>query len=182
MAKANVELLRHNPLSKIPTLIAPDGIALFDSNVICEYLDSSFPPVMLFPQSGAARWQALRWNALGSGVLDALVLWRFERNRPEAKQSAEVLHTYGIKYDAWMAQLEAEISALSATAFGIGHIAMGCVFGYLDFRFTDLDWRPTHPRCAAWFSEFMRRPSAQKTVPYEGVPPPSTYEHLWPPV
>lgn len=182
MAKANSELLRYNPLSKIPTFIAPDHGALFDSDVICEYLDSSFPPATLFPQSGAARWQALRWNALGSGALDALVLWRFERNRPEAKQSAEVLQAYRIKYDAWIAQLEEEIPALSATAYGIGHIAMGCVFGYLDFRFADLDWRPPHPRCAAWFNEFMQRPSAQKTVPYEGVPPPGRYEHLWAPV
>ena len=182
MTKANVELLQHNPLSKIPTLVTPGIGSLFDSDVICEYLDSNFPPTTLFPQSGAARWQALRWNALGSGVLDALVLWRLERNRPEAQQSVEVLKAYEVKYNAWMPQLEAEIAALEATAYGIGHIAIGCVFGYLDFRFQDLDWRRNHPRCAAWFSEFMKRPAAQRTVPYEGSPPPGPYRHLWAPV
>lgn len=81
-----------------------------------------------------------------------------------------------------MARLEAEMPAVAATPFGIGHIPIGCLFGYLDFRFADLAWRPGHPRCQAWFDEFMTRASARRTVPYENTPPADAADHLWQPV
>ncbi len=180
MAKANLELLRHNPLGKIPTLVTADGVALFDSDVICEYLDATFPPCWLWPAAGGDHWSALRWNALGTGALDALVLWRFERNRPPPQQMAEVLRAYETKMQAVLELIEQEIPALAANPFGIGHIPIGCLFGYLDFRFPDLDWRGTHPRSAAWFRDFMQRPSFLRTLPYEGACP--VGDHLWPAV
>jgi glutathione S-transferase len=179
MVKANVDLLAYNPLSKIPTLVTSDGDTLFDSDVICEYLDTTFPPSTLCPAAGKERWSALRWNALGSGALDSLVLWRFERNRPPTHQMPEVLRAYEIKMQAVLALVEKEMPALESTAYGLGHIAIGCVFGYMDFRFPNLDWHAGHPRSAAWFRDFfMQRPSSRRTIPYEGACP--SDDHLWP--
>ena len=176
IVEPNLALMRDNPLSKIPTLITDDGMVLFDSDVICEYLDIQFPTPQLFPPAGDARWRALRWNALASGTLDALVLWRFERNRPTEQQSVATLQAYSIKLQATLALIEAEMPALANTPFAIGHIALGCVFGYLDFRFADLPWRTDHPRAAAWYSRFLQRPSVSRTEPFEGTAP---ADHLW---
>lgn len=172
----NLALMRANPLSKIPTLIVDDGLTLFDSDVICEYLDVQFPTPQLLPPGGDPRWRALRWNALGSGALDALVLWRFERSRPPEQQSAAAQSAYATKMHATLALLEAEMPELADAPFAIGHIAIGCVFGYLDFRFADISWRSAHPRSAAWYSQFLLRTSVRRTVPFEGTAP---AEHLW---
>lgn len=176
LLEPNLALMRDNPLSKIPTLIADGGQALFDSDVICEYLDVRFPAPRLIPLAGDARWQTLRWNALGSGALDALVLWRFERNRPLPQQSDRTIKAYETKMRATLALMETEMAQLEQTSFGLGHIAIGCVFGYLDFRFADVSWRTDHPRSAAWYSHFQSRPSVRRTVPFEGAAP---LDHLW---
>jgi glutathione S-transferase len=87
MTTANVDLLTDNLLSKIPTLILDDGTVLYDSAVICEYLDSLHGGSKLFPPDGPARWTALRRQALGDGFLDLLILWRYERQRAQPLQS-----------------------------------------------------------------------------------------------
>ena len=69
-------LLAANPLSKVPCLLTQDGEALFDSPVICEYLDSIGDAPPLFPDHGATRWVALRYQALGDGMMDAAVMAR----------------------------------------------------------------------------------------------------------
>jgi glutathione S-transferase len=181
MLKANESLMHLNPLSKIPTLETGTHV-LFDSDVICEFLDAAFPTPLLFPAVGDERWRALRWNALASGALDMLVLWRFELNRPEQQQSPTALQVYEQKCSATLARIETEMPALQASGFGIGHVAMGCVFGYLDFRFASLGWRKGRPQSAAWFEQFMLRPSAQATMPYEGVYPLAGITPFWKPV
>jgi glutathione S-transferase len=164
MNQANPAVLRDNPLGKIPTLVTDDGQALFDSDVICGYLDSLHTGARLIPHEGEARWQVLRWNALGSGALDALVLWRNERMRPEPHRSQETLTAYGQKMVATLQWVEAQVPALEAAPFSLGHIAIGCMFGYLDLRFADaLDWRAARSRSAAWFQRFAERPSARQT-------------------
>jgi glutathione S-transferase len=180
MVKPNQELQHFNPLSKIPTLILPQGTALFDSDVINEYLDTTYPPAILHAPAGPMRWEQRRWCALGSGLLDALVLWRNERNRPLAGQSAEILTAFEIKVQASLRRLEAEVGDLGRAAFAIGHVAIGCVFGYLDFRFPDIGWRASFPGCRVWFDELAQRPSIRRTVPYEGSPPAASEPHLWP--
>jgi glutathione S-transferase len=167
MNKPNAELMRDNPLSKLPTLVLDDGRSLFDSFVICEYLDSLHAGAPLVPKSGEPRWQALRWHALGSGFLDMLVLWRNERDRESQKQLPELLEAFATKNRATLGRLEREIPALEAAPFGIGHIAIVCALGYLDFRFPQSDWRSGHPRLAAWFTMQSQRPSVQKTVPLD---------------
>jgi glutathione S-transferase len=179
IAMPNVELQRFNPLSKIPTLTTADGSALFDSDVICEYLDTTNPPMTLYPASGPARWQALRWCALGTGMLDILVLWRTERNRPRPQQMQTILDAQADKINAALDLIEAELPEVRATPLAIGHIALGCALGYLDFRFADIDWRGSRPRARTWFAEFLRRPSVLRTTPYEKEPPAQSTPHFW---
>jgi glutathione S-transferase len=163
MNKANQEVMADNPLSKIPTLVLDDGTALFDSDVICEYLDGLHAGPRLFPADGEARWTTLRWNALASGFIDALVLWRNERMRPDGHQSLPTLQAYAEKTDATLAWIEREIGDFAARPLSIGHVALGCALGYLDLRFDDLGWRQGRPRTSAWMSLFMLRPSAVAT-------------------
>jgi glutathione S-transferase len=182
MVLANVELMKYNPLSKIPTLITEDGSALFDSDVICEYFDVNYGVARLIPPEAGPRWQALQWNALGSGGLDAAVLWRFERNRPVDQQSADTLKAYEAKLHHTLAYIENEIPVVRVTPFGIGHIALGCYLGYLDFRFRDIDWRTNHVASAAWYSQFAERPSVRATMPYEpseSIDGPTRSRSIW---
>jgi glutathione S-transferase len=165
MGAPNPALLPDNPLNKIPTLVLDDGTILYDSGVICEYLDSLHEGGKLFPAEGPARWAALRRQALGDGFLDFLLLWRHERERPQPLQP--LLAAFATKYQATMRFLEQEASPLSATPFGIGHIAIGCSLSYLDFRFAHIDWRKQHAAIAAWHTAFVQRPSAKATQAVE---------------
>jgi glutathione S-transferase len=165
MTQPNRELMVHNPLGKIPTLIAEDGSVLFDSTVICEYFDSLHKKPKLFPKSPARRWQALRWHALGDNMLDTLVLWRNECLRPLAQQSPETIVGFLVKTQTALDALEKEAPELAKAPFGIGHVAIGVALGYIDFRFPDLKWRDKRGRIAAWYQSFARRPSARATAP-----------------
>jgi glutathione S-transferase len=167
MTAPNHALMRDNPLSKIPTLITDDGMVLFDSLVICEYLDSVHAGPKLFPVDAAGRWQALRWHALGNGMLDAGILWRNERLRPEIKQSREILSAFDAKTRAALDLLDEEAEALSSARLTIGHVAIGCALGYLDFRFPELAWRSGRKHIANWFEPFSERPSMRLTKPAE---------------
>lgn len=165
MLKPNAELMRANPLSKIPTLVLDDGRTLFDSAVICEYLDS-LAGGTLFPKEAPARWAALRWHALGDGLLDALILWRNERER--AAPLPALLAAFACKTEACLQLLETEVAALRASDFGIGHLTLVCALGYLDYRFDSLGWRDQAPELAAWFAQMQQRPSVAATEPVDG--------------
>jgi glutathione S-transferase len=161
----NADLARANPLVKIPALILDDGTALFDSRVICEYLDTLGNVPRLFPATGIERWNALRSQSLCDGVLDAAVLTRYEMAvRPEALRWKDWIAGQRKKIDGGVDALEREQSSWGRT-FGIGQIGAACVLGYLDFRFPDIDWRSAHPRLKAWFEEASERPSLQDTAP-----------------
>jgi len=165
MLKPNPTLMADNPLSKIPTLVRADGSTLFDSAVICEYLNDHAGG-NLFPPSGEARWQALRWNAFGDGLLDALILWRNERERDVPLEA--LLVAFEVKTRACLALLDKEAEALGCAPFSIGHVALGCALGYLDYRFGTLGWRERAPRLAAWFATLQAGSSFQSTEPIDG--------------
>lgn len=167
MRKPNAELMRDNPLSKLPTLVLDDGRALFDSLVICEYLDGLHAGEPLVPLAGSERWEVLRWHSLGSGFLDMLVLWRNERDRERERQLPDLLQAFAAKNHATLARLEEEAAALDGAPFRIGHISIACALGYLDFRFPDMDWRNGHPRAAGWFAAVSQRPSVRLTMPVD---------------
>ena len=158
----NADVMAVNPLNKIPTLILDDGTALYDSRVICEYFDTLHDGPKLFPSETAARWTALRRQALGDGLMEVLVLRLGEQNRPQQAQSEKHLAAYRLKIAATLDRLEAEVGTLS-TPIGIGHIAIGCALAHHDFRFAADAWRKSRPALAAWFDTFARRPSMQAT-------------------
>ena len=156
-------LVHENPLGKVPTLIRQDGKALFDSPIVCEYLDSLGTGPNLYP-SGEARWTALRQLAIADGSIDALSLRRQELRRPEDLRSSHQIELQKMKSDRGLTTLEDEVSHL-AGPITIGHIAVGCCLGYLDFRFAQEPWRKEHPKLALWFEEFEKRPSMLETNP-----------------
>ncbi|RKZ37955.1 MAG: glutathione S-transferase [Gammaproteobacteria bacterium] len=163
--EADTDLPAHNPLGRVPALILDDGETLFDSPVICEYLDSLREGATLFPASGTERWQALRLQALGDGMLDASVLMLIERaRRPEEFRWAQWVERQEAVVGRALDTFEAEIGDFGGD-FRIGQVVLSCGLGYLDFRFPELDWRHAHPTLAGWFAKISERPSVAATVP-----------------
>ena len=161
-AAPNAEVMAVNPLNKIPTLLLDDGSALYDSRVICEYLDTLHSGPKLFPADPAARFDALRRQALGDGLMVVIVLRLGEQARPAATQSEKHLSAYRLKIATALDRLEGEAGEL-AGALAIGHVAVGCALAHLDFRFAADDWRAGRPSLARWYGDFARRPSMQAT-------------------
>jgi glutathione S-transferase len=162
----SADLHRDNPLGKVPTLITEGGEALYDSPVICEYLDSLHDGIPLFPPPGGPRWTALRRQALADGITDAGVLVRMETLRPKSEQSPSWAARQTEKVKRGLDALEEEAAGFGS-ACTIGHIAIGCALGFLDFRLPDLDWRQGRLELARWADIFFARPSTAATVPRE---------------
>ena len=151
-----------NPLGKIPVLLTDAG-ALYDSPVICEYLDSLAGGPLL-PASGASRWAILRVQALADGIMDSAFSMVMEQLRPESERS-------GQWSERWRAAiLRATIDAdrdfpRLADRFDLGQIAMAAALGYLAFRLPDIDWQTDAPSLATWWSETGQRASLLATRP-----------------
>ncbi len=166
MGEPHEGLLQQNPQSRLPTLVLDDGAVLYDSRVICEYLDTLHDGPRLFPPSGAARMTALRRQALGDGMLDTGLDWLVERARPEAARSQKFIDAFRRKTTASLDLLEAEVFADGLP--DIGHVAIAVALGYLDFRFDGEGWRDGRPRLAGWYAGVAERPSMLETLPREG--------------
>jgi glutathione S-transferase len=156
---------QQNPIGKIPTLLLEDGTALFDSRVILEYLDHRAGGGRIIPQQPAARFAALRLQALADGILDASILLVYEGRwrAPERHEPKWIDHQAG-KVARGLAELEA-----SPPAFGtppdVGQITVACALGYRDFRFGEA-WRKDHPRLVDWLDGFAARvPAFAATKP-----------------
>ncbi len=159
----NLNLMKVNPLGKIPALLLDDGRAVFDSPVICEYLDDLDNAPTLFPVSKTERLNALCLNALCDGILDAGITARIESIRPTDKWD-KWSETQLLKIKHALDALETTF-APSSTAVTIGEIAAGCALGWIDFRMPQLNWREQRPQLAAWFATFSQRPSMLATAP-----------------
>lgn len=157
-------LVTHNPLSKVPTLITDDGIAMFDSPVICEYIDSIGAAAPLFPPAGPARWTALRLAAIGDGIMDASQPRRREIGLPQDEGRVSWIALQRAKVVASLAVLENEAASLGDLKT-IGDITVACALGYLDFRFAHEPWRDTCPKLAAWFAKVSALPAIAQTMP-----------------
>lgn len=157
------DLVAANPLSKVPTLILDDGTVLFDSTVIAEFIDSLGAP-KLIPESGAARWSALRWQSLADGILEAGQSIQLERRRVENERSPGWMQRQANTVARGLDLAEKEIETL-ASSLTIGHISLGCALGWLDFRLPDLPWRAERPKLAAWDGVFGSSPTMQATRP-----------------
>ncbi len=154
---------RQNPLGKIPVLVLEDGTALFDSRVILEYLDHVAGAGRIIPREPAARFAALRMQAIGDGIMDAGILRVYEGRwrAPELHVAKWVEHQAG-KMTRALDLLEAEPPGLDATPH-VGQIAVACALGYLDLRFGG-EWRKDYPRLVAWLDAFAARvPSFETT-------------------
>jgi glutathione S-transferase len=160
--KPNADVMALNPLNKIPTLVLDDGTVLYDSRVICEYLDTLHEGPRLFPYDKVPRWSALRRQALGDGLMEAIVLRLGEQNRRPEGQSPSHLESYRLKVAAALDRVEAE-GLGPASPPDIGQIAVGCALGHLDFRFATDAWRAGRPKLSAWYTDFSRRPSMRAT-------------------
>jgi glutathione S-transferase len=158
----NRAVMRDNPLGKIPTLVSDTGEAIFDSTVICEYLDAIRPQPPLLPGPWVERLRNLRWQALGDGILDILLLLRIEAQRGD-RADPRVLDSLATKARASMAMLEREMPALSQGPFALGAITAVCVLGYLDFRYAESQWRRAFPITAEWYEAVAERPSVAAT-------------------
>lgn len=163
--QAEEALTSENPLSKIPTLITDDGLVLYDSCVICEYLDSLHSGEKIIPESGEARWQVLRLQALADGLLDSGILRLREKMRPEQEYSPDWDVMQKGAVERALNQLEQSISSWDKTALNLGSVTVAVALAWLDFRFPDEDWRLNRSKLSAWYELFSKRPSMLETVP-----------------
>ncbi len=158
------EFRRINPLGKIPALALNDGSVLFDSPVICEYLNQLgggkfFPGVSLWASS-TGKWKALTLQALGDGLADAAVAIAVE-NRQSSPNQAHI--------DRHRAAITSALDVLEKVKFAevptIGEISVACALGYMEFRKLEPDWRASRPKLAAWYDKFCDYPSMKATSP-----------------
>jgi glutathione S-transferase len=153
------------PLARIPCLEREDGPAIFDSRVICRYLDSLHAGRKIYPE-GAALWTTLTLEALADGVLDSAVSAVYEmRLRPEGARFQPWIDAQKGKIARAIGALEAEWIAHLAGPLDAGAIAVGVALGYVDFRHGDLNWRAGCPKLAAWHATFAERESYAATMP-----------------
>jgi glutathione S-transferase len=165
----NSELLKHNPLGKVPCLLLDDGTAIYDSPVIVEYLDSVTPVGRLIPEPTRQRVQVRRWEALTDGLLDAAVAIVWERRRAEAHQNGDWIARQRGKVDRALKAMSLDLgedSFCTGPTFTLADIVMGCALFYLDFRFAqEIKWRDEYPNLNKFADKLMKRKSFQDSVP-----------------
>jgi len=162
------DIASSNPLGKVPALETPDGHMLFDSPVICEYLDSLNTKTKLFPSEGPDRWHALRLQAMADGILDAAILRLLEGKRADGERSDKWTARQISVIDRGLDCLEAEIEEFSGS-INIGTLSIAIMLDYLDLRFSADHWRRNRPALADWFETIITRPSMVATVPREAT-------------
>lgn len=165
---ADTQIQQYNPLGKVPCLLMDDGGALFDSRVIVEYLDTLSPVSRLIPQPGRDRAAVKCWEAIADGILDACVTVVKERQRPAEQQSADWI-------DRQLGKVQASLTAMDGSLgdhawcmgvnYSLADVAVGCALGYLDFRFSSLNWRDDHANLTRLYDKLATRPSFIDTAP-----------------
>lgn len=159
----NPVIVAANPVGKIPALFTDDHGVLFDSRVICRYLNSLGGGSLY--GSGDAEWKIIGREALAEGMIDAALLAAYEgRLRPEEIQFQPWVDAQRGKVLKGAAAFNERIGEMSGD-LTIDKIALGCALGYADFRHADLGWRDSCPALADWYADFLQRPSMQATLP-----------------
>lgn len=157
----NAEVFAENPLGKVPVLVRPGQPSIFDSDVICAYLDTLHDGPALLPPDGEARWQALRVQAVAQGLADAGIAVRWETTRrPEALRHPPLRDGYVAKLTTSYDWLERELDAEAPVH--VGHIALATALSWIEFRELPT-FRDGRPRLCAWFDAFEARPSMRAT-------------------
>ena len=161
---ADPDLIDDNPLGKVPAARLDDGTPLYDSRVICEFLDDQHAGAKVFPGPGPDRWRALCLQSLGDGVMDACVLIYTELRRPEAEQSAAWLERQRLKIRNAVGVLEQDVDALEGP-LTIGGLTVGIALEYADRRVPEFDWRAAAPKLATWQQAFAKNDFMTATAP-----------------
>ena len=166
--KPDTRVPEMNPVGKVPVLVTDDNIALYDSTVISEYLDSLHDRNRLFPAAGPARWIALRRQQLADHLLDSFIAVRLERNRPAGEQSPGWIARQRTVVQRCVDAMETDAAQFGEYAT-IGHIACAVALGHLDFRHPtgEPDWRDGRATLTAWYTGFAERPSMTSTAPHD---------------
>jgi glutathione S-transferase len=157
-----------SPLAKVPVLIVEDGLHIYDSRVIVEYLDSVSPVSRLIPEPARQRITVKRWEALADGICDAAAAIVLEQKRPARQQSHEWIDRQRRKVAQGVVELARELADkpwCNGEAYSLADIATGCALGYLDFRLPELDWRAAHPNLARLAEKLGKRASFADTAP-----------------
>ena len=168
---ANTTITSSNPLGKVPCLVMEGGEAVFDSRVIVEYLDTLSPVGKLIPTQGRERAEVKTWEALADGLMDAAILARLEATwsgRSAAERSQAWIDRQMGKIGATLKAMSTGLgdkSFCSGIHFSLSDVAVGCALGYLDLRFSDVNWRDAHPNLGKLQDKLVQRPSFVETLP-----------------
>ena len=158
-----------NPLGRVPTLLLDDGTAVYDSPVICEWLDGLNDTPVLVPRRDRAAWlRVKRWEALADGIMDSAVVVRLEAIRPPEKRDPATLALHGGAIDRALAVAERQLGDrqwCEGSSLTLADLALVSALGYLDLRQPERDWRTAHPGLAAWAARMYARPSVRETAP-----------------
>lgn len=166
--EAASQVPHYNPLGKVPVLELDDGMPLYDSRVIVEYLDNVSPVSRLLPDGNRQLILTRRWEALADGIIDAAVSIVLEHRRPAQQQSADWILRQREKIDRGLETLSHDLGErhwCHADAYSLADIAVGCCLGYLDFRFPDIEWKERYPNLTTLQAKLEARPSFHDTVP-----------------
>lgn len=161
---ASTDIFKDNPLGKVPALVTNDGVFV-GSFACCDYLDRQNGARRLIPDTGTARWRAMQVHGLADGAMEAAVAYVIEALRRPRD------YVYQGNLDRQLDKVARAVDALEARAgdlaeLDLGSVTTACTLAYLDYRLKDrLDWRARAPKLAAFYAQFARRPSMQKTAP-----------------
>ena len=166
---ADTTIQQSNPLGKVPCLLMEDGVAMSDSRVIVEYIDTLTPVGKLIPGLGRERAEVKRWEALADGILDAAILVRLEKTwRPAELQSEQWIERQMRKVNAGLQTISADLGDAPycvGTHLTLADISVGCALDWLTFRFPEISWRVDYPNLAKLMDKLSERPSFKDTVP-----------------
>ena len=164
--RPNAEYARsRNPLRRIPALVTDSGETIFDSTVICEYLDALAGGGILIPQDVRHRWRVLTNHALAQGMCESVILIRYETwLRPESARWSDWVDDHWDKINSGLDWFEHSDSELNGP-IDLAHLALGCLLGYVEFRWPRHGWRERFSSIGAWFAQLEQRPTFAKTKP-----------------
>lgn len=173
-------LPHHNPLYKIPVLITSKGDTLYDSKVICEYLDAVRPsPSLIPPMKSGKRWIVLKLQSLGDGLNDAAILKLTEENvRAPHLQSLRWIRRQQSIIENTLGELEKQAPLFHEEPVNLGFLSVCAALNYLSYRYTPESWKGTHPRLSTWHTRVMESATYRATLPIESVELPETMERL----
>jgi glutathione S-transferase len=153
-----------NPLGKVPVAILDAGDVLYDSPVICAYVDSLNLGAKLIPETGKKRWAVLTLEALGDGLGEAVIVASQEDQRPGEKRSQGIVDRQAGKARSALATLDAKAGDFNDPPL-MGEISVACALGYMEFRDVVPGWRETYPNLGDWYTAILKRRSFVLTTP-----------------